>query len=374
MACNVTLTNPSQVAITHMGLLEFDVWFEGVRLVTVHLTNFSFDIGLNSYSSSCRGTFYSPVLATPWDPLGLAAQEVARKFLSDYIDGNDNQVTMVGKILQPDGSFLPGTAIPLLAPGFSAFSTGVACHGQQKPFIQKLVVYMNWNLIWKIVAAGHGIIPATAQLFNPFATALTVTHMNLTVLAGGLDGPVGGWLVQELGIQPVFIPAYGTIVSQALPVYLQLNPAVEAKLIEIMEKGNTTVSLVGDIEVWVGSTGPGQPNSSVVFNQTVHVAQVDVLTTAELTFFAGAEPTGTAPTAEATTADAPAPLSHAAPHDARPKAVVDAEERESRSKLLALLHQRVQARAQPAARTTLPPTSPPPAPSPTPQTLRPHHP
>ena len=364
MACNVTLTNPSQVAITQMGVLEFDVWFEGVRLVTVHLSNFSFDLGVNNYSSTCRGTFYSPVLATPWDPLGLAAQDVARKFLSDYIDGNDNQVTMVGKILQPDGSFLPGTPIPLLAPGFSAFSTNIACHGQKKAFIQKLVVEMSWNLIWKIVGAGHGIVPATAQLYNPFATALTVTHMNLTVLAGGLDGPVGGWLVQELGIQPVFIPAYGSIVSETLPVYLQLNPAVEAKLYEIMERGNTTVSLMGDIEVWIGSTGPGQPDPATVFNQTVRVAQLDVLTTASITFFAPAE---------SHAADA----SQATPHDDRSKAEMVAAERESRSKVLALLRQRAQARAQTATPTTpveSHPAAPSFTPSSTPLALQPRHP
>ena len=281
LSCNVTLQNPSQVAIMDLGLLEFDVWYDGVRLVTVHLTNFSFALGLNRYEDSCRGTFWSPVLAAPDDPVGLEQMAVAQRFLSRYIDGYDSNVTMVGRILQPDGSYRSGTALPLLQPAFDAFTTGVAVPGQPQPFITQLVVDITWTSAAKIIQDGGGILPARAHLFNPFATALTVTNLNLSVLAGDLSAPLGGWLVQDVGIEAVFIPARSAVVTETLPVYLMWTPAVIVKLLTIFlsPDHSTGVSLIGDLTVWVGSTGPGQPDPRVVFNQTFHAVQENIKTT-----------------------------------------------------------------------------------------------
>lgn len=315
LSCNVTLLNPSQVAILDLGLLEFDVWYDGVRIVTVHLANFSFALGLNRYEDTCRGTFWSPVLAAPDDPVGLEQLTTAKRFISRYIDGYDSNVTMVGRILQADGTSRSGTSLPLLQPAFDAFTTDVVVPGQPQAFITQLVVDITWASAAKIIQDGGGILPARAHLFNPFATALTVTNLNLSVLAGDLSAPVGGWLVQDVGIEAVYIPARSAVVTATLPVYLMWTPAVIVKLLTIFlsPDHSTGVSLVGDLTVWIGPTGPGQPDPRAVFNQTFHAVQENIRTTiGNITVTRpgpGPEPSATGRHAEVGLAAAAQPLS-----------------------------------------------------------------
>jgi len=278
LRCNVTLMNPSPLAITNLGLLEFDVYFQGVRIVTVSLANFTFHTGLNSYSDTCTGIVWSPRLQDPSDPVGLREMAVVQKFVSDYIDGFPNDFTMVGRILQEDGTYRSGCSAALLQPAFEQFATNLTVRGQPEPFIQSLTVYLTLESAAKIIADGGGIISACAQMYNPFGTSLTITNLNLTVLVGNLSGSVGGWLVPELGMQPIYIPPFGILTSEAMPVYLLWQPDVIAALFGILfgPAHEAPVSALGLMTVYVGAEGPGQPDPAKVFNQTLNPVQENV--------------------------------------------------------------------------------------------------
>jgi hypothetical protein len=278
LRCNVTLMNPSQLAIINLGTLEFDIWFQGLRIVTVSITDFSFHAGLNSYSDNCLGTVHSPKLRSPDDAEGLAAMAVTQKFVSDYIDGFANDFTMLGRILQDDGTYRSGCSVPLLQPAFDNFATNLSVRGQPEPFIRALTVHLTIEAAAKIISEGGGIIPAVAQLYNPFGSSLTITHLNLTVLAGNLSAPVGGWLVREFGMQPIYVRPFETIESLPMPVYLLWQPAVIAALFEILFGPTHTayVSAIGPMDVWIAANKPGQPDPRTVFNQTVYASQENV--------------------------------------------------------------------------------------------------
>jgi hypothetical protein len=281
LTCNVSLMNPSQVSIANAGQVQFDVLFQGVRVVTVTVANFTFNQGWNTYDSGCTGIVWSPLLKSPTDEEGLEAMAKLQRFLSDYIDGFSNEVQMVGNILQPDGTYKPGTDMPLLQPAFQNFATNITVPGQPLPFITALQVYLDWQSATKIIENGGGIIPARAHLYNPFSTPLTITHLNLTVKAGNLSAPIGGWLSGQLGMLPIYVPGYSSMLSGSMAVYLIWDATVAATVLEILfgPTHQAPVSALGSMEVWIGASGPGQPDPRVTFNQSFSAVQESVPTT-----------------------------------------------------------------------------------------------
>lgn len=269
IACNVSLINPSQVAIRGIGLLELDMWWHGVRLATVRLANLSVESGTNWYSDTCRGTFWNPLVVDG----NFTAELIARDFLSDYLNGGSNEVAISGRILQPDGTYQPGTTIPLLQPAFDSFRSSIVVPGNAIAFIDELVVTLNWEEVVIIAEQGGGILYAQARLYNPFSVGITVTSLNLTVLAGNLSAPIAGWLAPDPSFTSIYLPPHSSISTPLLPVFLLWTAPVKVCVLEMLMQHSTGLSLVGSLDVWLDVDGPGTPNPANIFNQTMHCAQ-----------------------------------------------------------------------------------------------------
>jgi len=299
LRCNVSLDNPSTLGIRGLGTLRLDMWYDKLRLATVRLEEFSIEPGHNVYDRTCTGTFWNPIINNPEDdddyvddseddeddddkkmPSGFDAQGIARRFLSRYLDNFVSDVTLTGSILLPNGSSIPGTSVPLLSKAFQDFRTSLPVPGNPVPFIRGLSVSASQVTITKFFKDGGGIVEAMATLYNPFATDITITRMNLTVLAGNFSAPLGGWLVPEYGVQPIYIPARTEVVTMPLPVYLLCTDAVMACLLALIfgPKHETFVSVLGDIDTYIGTKAPGTPDPRAVFNQTLF-AQVEAIRT-----------------------------------------------------------------------------------------------
>ncbi|ORX81255.1 hypothetical protein K493DRAFT_342419 [Basidiobolus meristosporus CBS 931.73] len=191
-AADIILFNPTNFS-AKMGDVSFDLEYKDTVIGEAFIPNFMIVPGNNSVS--CKGK-----LRKETDDY---LQQKIEEFLSNYVSGSDNALTIVGN----DAS----TDIDSLKPMLKSFRTTFNVPGSHDQLMDEATMHLLSRT-------------AVVKLFNPLKyTDINIKYLNATSFYEGL--PVGhvfaNFTEPQWNNQSILIPAGGEIYSPKLPVSLE---------------------------------------------------------------------------------------------------------------------------------------------------------
>ncbi|KAK9764823.1 hypothetical protein K7432_007366 [Basidiobolus ranarum] len=191
-AADIVLFNPTNFSAS-MGNVSFDLEYKDVIIGSAFIPDFMITPGNNSVS--CVGKLRKEAD----EPLQLKIEE----FLSNYVSGSDNALTIVGNNESTD--------IDSLKPMLRSFRTTFNVPGSHDQLMDEATLHLLSRTV-------------VVKLFNPLKyTDINIKYLNATSFYEGL--PVGHVFANltepQWNNQTIMIPAGGEVQSPKLPVSLE---------------------------------------------------------------------------------------------------------------------------------------------------------
>jgi hypothetical protein len=244
----LNLTNPSVVR-GRLGNVTLDILYEGVTLAQTFLTPLEVGRGMNPVVAGGRFFF-------PPESEGPAALATAQAFLSNYLNGFGNNVTLRGSAAS--------SPYALLQPAFAALTTATSFVGLDTRLLVSGNMYVN-------LSAGLADIPkranTTLTLRNPLPMPLTMLNASLTVfqcITETLDGvcqdqrfgygsAIGFFYDGDLSLRPITAPGNSVYTTDLYEiVVLASNDSIIALAIQNITEGDAATKVNGSLTVDIG--------------------------------------------------------------------------------------------------------------------------
>ncbi|KAJ3308467.1 hypothetical protein HDU76_003956, partial [Blyttiomyces sp. JEL0837] len=239
LAIQTSLFNPSTITLNVNSDITMGLFYKNQPMGSVVLPAVSLAPGANSI-----------VASSIFNPQGSDAVAAGRELLSNFMQGRSSSVTIVGTS--------SSTPYQALQTAFNGLTIGTSLPGQTTP----LLISTELKLSLALTTA-----PAYLTLVNPLATDIAITHMVADVMYGNT---LLGHIDQDLGGNPIRVPAGQTVRGGPVTMNVQLNLATLQTLISTLGSGlkvdvkSTLVTSVGSYVTTVDYSQSAVPASIIL--------------------------------------------------------------------------------------------------------------
>jgi hypothetical protein len=220
---SLDLTNPSSAGML-LGRLAMDIWYKDKYIGSGVIPHVLLNVGMNVYT--VYATFYQK-------PDNLAE---GRAFLSNFITGNDLNVTLYG--------IQNGTDILMAQRGFAMVRSPAVILGYSGPEGKGIIRYGRLVWSWKILKL---IIPVQLSIYNPFNASVGITEAKFTVSHKGTTIGVVNVDLTKDPEGPIMLPPRQLSITRAL------DASIEGFTIDYLKTlfGKINIDVVGTMKILV---------------------------------------------------------------------------------------------------------------------------